>query len=54
MVTLNLGDSELEEKVEGVSEKTRNMLGRKYRIIKQGLKVGIYCTSGNVSKLERI
>lgn len=29
MLILNLGDSELEEKVESVSEETRNMLGRK-------------------------
>lgn len=44
MVTLNLGDGELEEKVQSVSEATRNMFGRKERIIKQGLKAGIYCT----------
>lgn len=29
MVTLNLGDAELEEKVESVNEETRNVLGRK-------------------------
>lgn len=54
MVTLNLGDSELDEKLESISEEIRNMLGRKERIIKHGLKANIHCTSGNASKLERI
>lgn len=41
-------------KVESVSEETRNVLGTKERIIEQGLKVGIYCTSGNASELQSI
>ena len=41
-------------KVESVSEETRNVLGMKERIIEQGLKAGIYCTSGNASELESI
>jgi len=54
MFTFNYRDGEQEGKVENVSEETRNILGRKERIIKQGPKAGIYCTSGNASELESI
>lgn len=54
MFTFNQRGGEQEGKVESVSEETRNILGRKERIIKQGLKAGIYCASGIASELESI
>lgn len=54
MFTFSQRGGEQEGKVKSVSEETGNVLGMKGRIIKQGLKAGIHCTSGNASELESI